>query len=235
MKNILILSMIVLTFSACTQKGIVVDTTTSTELSTALDSASYLLGGDFAKNVSEGVGMTEIDNKSFLQGMQRVFEGKELEINEAEAKLFMQAYFGKLKEAEGASAKAEGMAYLEENMKKEGVQVTASGLQYKVITEGSGAKPTTADKVKVHYTGKLIDGTVFDSSVERGEPIEFPVTGVIRGWTEALQLMPVGSKWELVIPSELAYGERGAGQAIPSNATLIFDVELLDIISAEEK
>ncbi|MGB1039208.1 MAG: FKBP-type peptidyl-prolyl cis-trans isomerase N-terminal domain-containing protein, partial [Bacteroidia bacterium] len=128
MKNILILSMIVLTFSACTQNGIVVDTAKSTELATDLDSVSYLLGGDFAKNVSEGVGMTELDNKSFLHGMQRVFEGKELEISDADAKAFMQAYFGKLKEAKGASVKAEGMAFLEENIKKEGVQVTASGL-----------------------------------------------------------------------------------------------------------
>ena len=108
--------------------------------------------------------------------------------------------------------------------------VTESGLQYEVLTEGTGAKPTAASSVRVHYTGSLIDGTVFDSSVKRGTPAEFPVGGVIKGWTEALQLMTVGSKWRLTIPQELAYGERGAGASIPPFATLIFEVELLEII-----
>ncbi len=134
--------------------------------------------------------------------------------------------------------KAAGDKFLAENKAKAGVQTTASGLQYKVITEGSGVKPKATDTVKVHYTGKLLDGKVFDSSVTRGEPVEFPVSGVIPGWVEALQLMPQGSKWEVYIPSELAYGPTG-NQAIPPSSTLIFEVELLEVkaapAAAEEK
>ena len=125
---------------------------------------------------------------------------------------------------------AEGVKYLEENAKKEGVNSTESGLQFRVINQGEGAIPARTDRVRVHYTGKLIDGTVFDSSVARGEPAEFPVNGVIPGWIEALTLMPVGSKWELTIPQELAYGERGAGASIPPFSTLVFEVELLEIL-----
>ena len=126
--------------------------------------------------------------------------------------------------------KEENKAFLEENKKAQGVIITESGLQYEVLSEGSGAKPTAESTVRVHYTGSLIDGTVFDSSVKRGKPAEFPVGGVIKGWTEALQLMSVGSKWRLTVPQELAYGERGAGASIPPFATLIFEVELLDIL-----
>lgn len=137
-------------------------------------------------------------------------------------------------EAEQAKAfealAAEGKAFLEENKKAKGVVETASGLQYEILTEGTGTIPSKTDKVRVHYTGSLIDGTVFDSSVKRGTPAEFPVTGVIAGWVEALQMMPVGSKWRLTIPHNLAYGERGAGASIPPFSTLIFEVELLDIV-----
>ncbi|WP_058912551.1 FKBP-type peptidyl-prolyl cis-trans isomerase [Entomohabitans teleogrylli] len=125
---------------------------------------------------------------------------------------------------------AEGQKYLDENAKREGVNSTESGLQFRVITQGEGEIPARKDRVRVHYTGKLIDGTVFDSSVARGEPAEFPVSGVIPGWIEALTLMPVGSKWELTIPHNLAYGERGAGASIPPFSTLVFEVELLDIL-----
>ncbi|MBK4715111.1 MULTISPECIES: FKBP-type peptidyl-prolyl cis-trans isomerase [Tenebrionibacter/Tenebrionicola group] len=125
---------------------------------------------------------------------------------------------------------AQGQAFLAENQKKDGVNTTESGLQFRVLTQGDGPIPSRQDRVRVHYTGKLIDGTVFDSSVTRGEPAEFPVTGVIAGWIEALTLMPVGSKWELAIPYNLAYGERGAGAAIPPFSTLVFDVELLEIL-----
>lgn len=125
---------------------------------------------------------------------------------------------------------AEGQKFLEENQKKEGVNLTESGLQFRVLTQGEGAIPARTDHVRVHYTGKLVDGTVFDSSVQRGEPAEFPVNGVIAGWIEALTLMPVGSKWELAIPYNLAYGERGAGASIPPFSTLIFEVELLEIL-----
>ncbi|MDO4697455.1 MAG: FKBP-type peptidyl-prolyl cis-trans isomerase [Pasteurellaceae bacterium] len=125
---------------------------------------------------------------------------------------------------------AEGKAFLAENKKHATVKETASGLQYEILTEGTGKIPAKTDKVRVHYTGSLIDGTVFDSSVKRGTPAEFPVTGVIAGWVEALQMMPVGSKWRLTIPHNLAYGERGAGASIPPFSTLIFEVELLDIV-----
>ena len=125
---------------------------------------------------------------------------------------------------------AVGEEFLAENAKKAGVTVTASGLQYEVVTQGTGAIPTATSKVKTHYHGTLIDGTVFDSSVNRGQPIDFPVNGVIAGWTEALQLMPVGSKYRLYIPHNLAYGERGAGASIKPYSALIFDVELLDIV-----
>ena len=130
---------------------------------------------------------------------------------------------------QSAKNRAEGEAYLAENAKKEGVITTNSGLQYKSLVAGSGAKPSTSDKVKVHYRGTLIDGTVFDSSYDRGEPIVFPVTGVIAGWVEGLQLMNVGSKFELAIPSQLAYGANGSGGSIGPDATLIFEVELLGI------
>ncbi len=124
----------------------------------------------------------------------------------------------------------ENKAFLEENKKAAGVKTTESGLQYEVLSEGTGEKPAADSTVRVHYTGSLIDGTVFDSSVKRNTPAEFPVNGVIKGWTEALQMMPVGSKWRLTIPHELAYGERGAGASIPPFATLVFEVELLDIL-----
>ncbi len=124
----------------------------------------------------------------------------------------------------------EGQKYLDENAGKEGVNSTESGLQFKVLTQGTGTIPSRTDHVRVHYTGKLVDGTVFDSSVARGEPAEFPVNGVIPGWIEALTLMPVGSKWELTIPQNLAYGERGAGASIPPFSTLVFEVELLEIL-----
>jgi FKBP-type peptidyl-prolyl cis-trans isomerase FklB len=124
----------------------------------------------------------------------------------------------------------EGVKFLEENLKKDGVNSTESGLQFRVLTQGTGPIPARKDHVRVHYTGKLVDGTVFDSSVQRGEPAEFPVSGVIAGWIEALTLMPVGSKWELTIPQNLAYGERGAGASIPPYSTLVFEVELLEIL-----
>ena len=132
--------------------------------------------------------------------------------------------------AVASKMKAEGEAFLAENAKKEGVKVTASGLQYEVLSEGTGKQPVAADTVRVHYTGKLLDGTVFDSSVERGEPAEFGLTQVIAGWTEGLQLMKTGSKFRFFIPANLAYGEHGAGGSIPPQATLIFDVELLAVL-----
>lgn len=171
-----------------------------------------------------------INAEAFNDAMATVFEGKMPEINPDKANKILQDYFEKIQNEKGNNAKAAGEKFLAENKTKEGVHTLKSGLQYKVLKEGKGAKPKATDTVKCHYEGRLIDGTVFDSSIRRNEPAEFPVNGVIAGWVEALQLMNVGAKWQLYIPSELAYGAHGAGQSIGPNETLIFDVELLDIL-----
>lgn len=154
-----------------------------------------------------------------------------LDLNEVSQALQQLSQRAEAAQAEAFKAlEAEGKAFLDENKKHATVKETASGLQYEILSEGNGKVPTKADKVRVHYTGSLIDGTVFDSSVKRGSPAEFPVSGVIAGWTEALTMMPVGSKWRLTIPHNLAYGERGAGASIPPFSTLVFEVELLEIL-----
>ena len=194
-----------------------------------LDKVSYSLGLSIASNLISS-GVTTINAEAFIDGLNVVFSGKTPEIMPDEANNILQDYFDKLQQAKGKEAKAEGEKFLAENKKKEGVVALPSGLQYKILTAGNGPKPKASDTVKCHYEGRLINGTVFDSSIRRNEPAEFPVSGVIAGWVEALQLMPVGSKWQLYIPSELAYGTHGAGQSIGPNQTLIFDVELLAII-----
>ena len=194
-----------------------------------LDKVSYSLGLSIASNLISS-GVTTINAEAFIDGLNVVFSGKMPEIMPDEANNILQDYFDKLQQAKGKEAKAEGEKFLEKKKKKEGVVALPSGLQYKILTAGNGPKPKASDTVKCHYEGRLINGTVFDSSIRRNEPAEFPVSGVIAGWVEALQLMPVGSKWQLYIPSELAYGTHGAGQSIGPNQTLIFDVELLAII-----
>jgi peptidyl-prolyl cis-trans isomerase len=194
-----------------------------------LDKVSYSLGLSIASNLISS-GVTTINAEAFIDGLNVVFSGKMPEIMPDEANNILQDYFDKLQQAKGKEAKAKGEKFLAENKKKEGVVALPSGLQYKILTAGNGPKPKASDTVKCHYEGRLINGTVFDSSIRRNEPAEFPVSGVIAGWVEALQLMPVGSKWQLYIPSELAYGTHGAGQSIGPNQTLIFDVELLAII-----
>ncbi len=198
---------------------------------------SYALGLDIGSSFKNLP--VEVDLDCFFAAVNDVFAGSPLQMKPEEFNATMQAFQKKMqaKAAEHQQAAAgrnreEGEAFLAENKVKEGVQVTESGLQYEVLSEGDGAVPAVTDTVSVHYVGSLIDGTVFDSSVKRGAPATFPVNGVIAGWTEALQLMKVGSKYRLTIPSGLAYGERGAGQAIGPHATLIFDVELLGIESA---
>lgn len=200
-----------------------------------IEKMSYALGMNVAGNITELP--VELDFNQVIAAISDVSSGKKPALELEEYHKFMQTFQQKVQEAARAAAASAaeenvkaGKAFLEENKAKEGVQVTASGLQYKVIKEGTGKKPVATDKVKVHYTGKLIDGNVFDSSVQRGEPAVFGVTQVIPGWVEGLQLMNVGSKYEFVIPSELAYGERGAGAAIPPCAVLVFEVELLDIV-----
>ncbi len=184
-----------------------------------------------------GSGIKELNVQDFANGVAAIYEGKKPEMTYDEAKQTVQAFFMQLeKEMQEANQKAAkqnreiGEAFLSENAKREGVKTTASGLQYEVLESGNGAQPTANDRVEVHYTGKLIDGTVFDSSVERGVPATFGVTQVIPGWVEALQLMHEGDKWRLYIPSDLAYGPNGAGGLIGPDTTLIFDVQLLRVI-----
>lgn len=194
-----------------------------------LDRVSYCFGLSIASNLISS-GVTTINAEAFNDAMSTVFAGNMPEIMPDEANNILQDYFEKLQKERGGKAKAAGEKFLAENKDKEGVVALPSGLQYKILKEGNGPKPKASDTVKCHYEGRLIDGTVFDSSIRRGEPAEFPVGGVIQGWVEALQLMPVGSKWQLYIPSEMAYGSHGAGQAIGPDETLIFDVELLAIV-----
>ena len=194
-----------------------------------LDRVSYCFGLSIASNLISS-GVTTIIAEAFNDAMTTVFAGNMPEIMPDEANNILQDYFEKLQKERGGKAKAAGEKFLAENKDKEGVVALPSGLQYKILKEGNGPKPKASDTVKCHYEGRLIDGTVFDSSIRRGEPAEFPVGGVIQGWVEALQLMPVGSKWQLYIPSEMAYGSHGAGQAIGPDETLIFDVELLAIV-----
>ena len=203
------------------------------QFTTVEQQASYGIGrqiGDqVASNPFEG-----LDANAVAQGVIDALNGDEYAVDVED----LRAAFGVINErmqaaqAEKAkAASAEGQKFLDENAKRDGVVVTESGLQYEILTEGEGEKPTAASTVKTHYHGTLIDGTVFDSSYDRGQPAEFPVGGVIKGWTEALQMMTVGSKWRLAIPYELAYGEQGAGGAIGPYQTLVFDVELLEIVS----
>ena len=194
-----------------------------------IDKVSYNLGLSIASNLISS-GIKTINQEAFNDAMNSVFAGQMPEIMPDEANNILQTYFEKIQNEKGKEAKEAGEKFLAENKTREGVVTLESGLQYKILNEGSGAKPTANDTVKCHYEGRLINGQVFDSSIRRGEPAEFPVGGVIAGWVEALQLMPVGSKWQLYIPSELAYGQHGAGAAIGPNETLIFDVELLEII-----
>ena len=184
-----------------------------------------------AKNL-KSQGLDSINASAVAQAFTDVFEGNESAISEEESNEIMKTFSEKMmaRQAEkSAKANEAGAAYLAENGAKEGVITTESGLQYEVIVSGDGSKPTTADQVTVHYHGMLTDGTVFDSSVDRGEPATFGVTQVIKGWTEALQLMSVGDKWKLTIPSGLAYGDQGAGGMIGPGATLVFEVELKGI------
>ena len=207
----------------------------SASLKTSVDSASYAIGISTGAGYKQNLktlpgGEANVDDliAGFIQAIKG--DSAAMKMTPQAAQQYLQTYFIEAQARESQASKAEGEKFLAENKTKEGVITTESGLQYKVITEGKGAKPTTSDKVKVHYTGTLLDGTKFDSSVDRGEPAEFGVTQVIKGWTEGLQIMPVGSKYIFWIPSELAYGERGAGQDIKPNSVLKFEVELLEIV-----
>lgn len=201
------------------------------------DRLSYALGLSMGQNFRSS-GIESINPQDFADGVAAVFFGSQPKMTYEEAKATIQKFFTELqaKQEEEARQKAgineaAGREFLAVNGKRVEVKTTPSGLQYEVLTEGTGRQPKATDTVKVHYTGKLIDGTVFDSSIERGEPATFGVTQVIPGWVEALQLMKEGAKWRLFIPSALAYGPQGAGGVIGPNQTLIFDVELLEVVS----
>ena len=174
-------------------------------------------------------GLKDINVDSFVKAFTEVMSNTAPSMSPQEANQILQDYFSKAQDNMLSNNLEEGKSFLEENSKKENVTTLPSGLQYEVITEGDGPMPKATDSVKCHYHGTLLNGTVFDSSVDRGEPAVFGVNQVIKGWVEALQLMPVGSKWRLFVPSDLAYGEKGAGGSIEPNTTLIFEVELLGI------
>ena len=197
-----------------------------------MDKTSYAVGLSFGQHLVQSK-IKGLDYQSFAKGVEAMCEGKQPEIDLREAQELLNQFFAKMEEeakAQFAQIREDGEKFLAENAKLANVVTLESGLQYEVITEAIGQKPVASDKVKVHYHGTLIDGTVFDSSVRRGEPATFGVTQVIQGWVEALQLMPVGSKWKLYIPYQLAYGEQGAGQMIAPYSALIFEVELLEIV-----
>ena len=200
-----------------------------------MDKVSYALGLGIGRQLAQ-MGANDLSIEDFAAAIKDVIAGNELKVSNREAQTIVQEYFRKKEEKlnaeraeKGKVAKAEGEKYLAENAKKEGVTVLPSGLQYMVLKEGNGNKPKATDTVKCHYERFLIDGTVFDSSVERGEPAEFALNQVIAGWTEGLQLMQEGAKYRFFIPYILGYGEGGAGASIPPFATLIFDVELLEV------
>lgn len=201
-----------------------------------MDKVSYALGLGIGRQLAQ-MGASELNIDDFAAAIKDVIAGNELKVSNREAQTIVQDYFRKQEEKlnaeraeKGKFAKAEGEKYLAENAKKEGVVTLPSGLQYMVLKEGNGKKPKATDQVKCHYEGFLIDGTVFDSSIQRGEPAVFPLNQVIAGWTEGLQLMQEGAKYRFFIPYILGYGEGGAGASIPPYAALIFDVELLEVL-----
>ncbi len=198
------------------------------DLSNELDSISYSLGVNIAENLKVQ-GLDSVNADAVKAGFEDVFGGDSTKITPEQASQMLQDYFAKIQAVKAEKMKAVGREFLEENGKRAEVTTTASGLQYEVLTEAEGAKPKATDQVTVHYHGTLIDGTVFDSSVQRSQPATFGLNQVIKGWTEGVQLMSVGSKYRFFIPYDLGYGERGAGGQIGPYATLIFDVELLEI------
>jgi FKBP-type peptidyl-prolyl cis-trans isomerase len=219
-----ILSLVIIAFTTC-------NSTSSFKASKPKnnnDSASYMIGISVGHSL-KAQNVPDVNVNLIAKGIEEVLNDDST-VTAQEAQMFLTAYFTELRNKEAEKNKEEGQAWLAENRSRPGVVETESGLQYKVIEEGTGKSPTIDDRVKCHYEGRLIDGTVFDSSYERGQPAEFGLRGVIRGWTEGLQLMKEGGKYELYVPSDLGYGPRGGGQIIGPNATLIFVIELLEVI-----
>ena len=194
-----------------------------------MDKFSYGLGMGIGQNL-QSMGIKNMSVEDFVKGMNDVLAGVKTEMTHAEAQQVVNEHFRTLAEEAYAQNKKAGETFLADNAHKEGVTVLPSGLQYEVIAEGDGKKPSATDRVQCHYEGTLIDGTIFDSSIKRGEPAVFGVNQVIKGWVEALQLMQEGAKWRLYIPYDMAYGEHGAGEMIPPYSALIFDVELIKVL-----
>lgn len=228
-----LMSVLGLSGLSCSKK--VITQTTSTLSSS--DSVAYAFGiinGESFRKMLKTLPGDSLNEKAILDGFSAGLQNRDMRMNEGEARSLFQNYIKGIQEKENTLRSKQNDSILSINKNRPGVQVTASGLQYRVLTEGKGNKPNAQDTVMVHYAGKLIDGTEFDSSYKRGEPATFPLNQVIPGWTEGVALMNIGSKYEFYIPSSLAYGERGAGSAIPPNSTLIFEIELLDIKPYQE-
>ena len=194
-----------------------------------MDKISYALGLSIGNNFKSS-GINELNLSDFTKGVEDVLKDNQVQMSYDDAKKVINEYFTELQSQKGDLNKKAGEEFLRINKEKAGVVTLPSGLQYEILKEGNGPKPKATDQVECHYEGKLIDGRIFDSSIKRGQPATFGLNQVISGWTEALQLMPVGSKWRLFLPSELAYGDRQAGELIEPNSTLIFEVELLNIV-----
>jgi FKBP-type peptidyl-prolyl cis-trans isomerase len=197
----------------------------------SIDSLSYSIGVQVAEYYKQTQNVDKLNPEYVKKAIIDVYNNKPLTIQEEQANMCIQTKLQEFMANKIKAVKDSGNQFLEENKKRPGVVTLPDGMQYEIITKGTGPIPTAKDTVKANYIGTLIDGKEFDNSYKRGEPLTIPVSGVIRGWTEALQLMPVGSKWKLYIPSDLAYGDRGAGGVIPGGATLIFTIELLDIVN----
>ena len=233
MKKVFIVALAFVTLSAAAQnkpapaKKTTTTTAAASPLKSLSDSASYAIGVSVASFYSQQ-GVTQLNASLVARAINDVLGKKTVLLNDYQANSVMMKYMSKAQESKAKPNIEAGQKFLAQNKSKAGVKTTASGLQYEVIKEGTGPKPTTADTVTVHYVGTLINGNEFDNSLKRGEPISFPVTGVISGWTEALQLMPEGSKYKLYIPHELAYGPNDNGP-IPGGSVLIFEVELLKV------
>ncbi len=208
-------------------------------LKTQTDSVSYALGLLIAQNnksnLDNAPGKDQLNIDIMAESFRLFLKGEKMPMTAEAANACVSNFFQNMYKKVGQENLEKGNKFLEENKKRQGISTTESGLQYEIIKAGTGAKPVDTDQVKVHYHGTLLDGTVFDSSVERNEPVTFPVTGVIAGWTEALKLMSVGSKWKIYIPANLGYGEQGAGGKIGPNSALVFEVELLEIVKATEQ
>ena len=230
MKNFWILAIGSLLVTGCTETESTESNISeaSVKLETKLDSVCYGLGVDIADNL-KGQGLGDLNVEAMAKGLRDILNDSELVISKEEVGPLLNEYMGQMQAEKAKEAAKEGEEFLAINATKKGVVTLESGMQYEVLTSGSGATPGLNDKVTTHYTGTLIDGTVFDSSVERGQPASFPVSGVIKGWTEALQLMKEGDKWKLYIPYDLAYGDKGAGANIGPYSALIFEIELISV------